>query len=119
MANPNIVNVANILGKTAVLNVTTTPTNIVINESSSGTVFKINNLIISNINGTNPADISASFFRGGVEYKVAHTIVVPADATLVVLDKGTSLYLEEGDAIRITGSANSVLQAVCSYEVIS
>ena len=119
MANPNIVNVTSILGKTAVLAVTTTPTDIVSNGAGSNTVLKINNLIVSNIDGSAAADITASLFRGSVEYKVSHIISVPANATLVVLDKGTSLYLEEGDTLRLTASANSDLQAVCSYEVIS
>lgn len=119
MANPNIVNVTSILGKTAVLAVTTTPTDIVDNNAGSNTVVKINNLIVSNVDGSTAADITASVYRGSVEYKVAHTLVVPADASLVVLDKATSLYLEEGDTLRLTASANSDLQAVCSYEVIS
>jgi hypothetical protein len=119
MANPNIVNVTNIFGKTSVLNVTTTPTDIVVNGATSNTIIKINNLIVSNIDGSTPADITASLFRGSVEYKVAHTVSVPADSTLLVLEKGTSIYLEEGDSLRLTASANSDLQAVCSYEVIS
>jgi len=119
MANPNIVNVTSILGKTAVLAVTTTPTDIVVNNSSSNTIVKINNLVVANIDGSNAAEITASIFRGSVEYKVAHTIFVPADASLVVIDKSTSLYLEEGDSLRLTASASNDLQAVCSYEVIS
>jgi hypothetical protein len=119
MANPNIVNVSSILGKTAVLAVSTTPTDIVVNDGSSGTIVKINSLIVSNVDGTSAADVTASLYRSTTEYKVANTIVVPADASLVVLDKGTSIYLEEGDSLRLTASANSDLQAVCSYEVIS
>jgi hypothetical protein len=30
-----------------------------------------------------------------------------------------SIYLEEGDDLRLTASANSDLEAVCSYEEIS
>jgi hypothetical protein len=118
MAAPNIVNVTTITGKTAVLAVTTSATNIVENAGSSGTVVKINNLIISNIDGAAAADITASLYRSTTEYKIAHTISVPADATLIVLDKATSIYLEEGDSLRLTASANSDLQAVCSYEII-
>lgn len=119
MAAPNIVNVSTIFGKTAVANVTTDATNIITNSASSGKVFKVNSLIISNIDGTSPADITASLYRSNIEYKVAHTVLVPADATLVVLSKDTVMYLEEGDSIRITASANADLQAVCSYEEIS
>ena len=50
---------------------------------------------------------------------LAHTVSVPADASLVVLSKDTALYLEENDTIRLTASANGDLQAICSYEEIS
>lgn len=119
MANPNIVNVANIYGRTAVQNVTTSATAIVTNSAGSNYVFKINSLIISNINGATAADITAEVLRGGVAYRIAFTVSVPADSTLVVISKDTSVYLEEGDSLRLTASSNSILQAVCSYEEIS
>lgn len=119
MAAPNIVNVSNILGKTSVLDVTTTITSMVSNSAASGKVFKINSLIVSNIDGTNAADISVEVFRSSVSYKLASTITIPADATLVVISKDTGLYLEEGDSIRCLASANGDLQAICSYEEIS
>jgi hypothetical protein len=117
MAAPNIVSVATITGKTAVLVVTTTATAIVTNSASSGKVFKINALYISNIDGTTSADINVDIFRSSVAYSIAKTIVVPADASLDVLSK--SIYLEEGDTLRLTASANTRLQGVCSYEEIS
>ena len=119
MAAPNIVNVATIIGKTSVLNVTTSAANVVVNAASSGKVFKINNLLVSNIDGTNAADITAVVLRASVGYALASTITVPADASLVVLSKETAIYLEEGDAISLTASATGDLQAVCSYEEIS
>lgn len=119
MAAPNIVEVTTIRGNTGVLAVTTTPTDIVLNNASSGKVYKVNTLIISNVDGTNAADITASLYRSTVEYKIASTISIPPDATLVVLSKETALYLEEGDSIRLTASADNDLQAICSYEEIS
>jgi hypothetical protein len=119
MAAPNIVGVTTITGKTNTQAVTTTPTDIIANGAGSGTVVKINMLNIANINGTNAATITASVFRSSTEFKLAHVISVPAAASLVVLDKTTQIYLEEGDSLRLTASANSYLQAVCSYEVIS
>jgi uncharacterized protein YajQ (UPF0234 family) len=119
MAAPNIVNVADILGKTSVLDVTTTITAIVENSAASGEVYKINSLIVSNIDGTNACDVTVDLFRSSTSYKLASTITIPADATLVVISKETSIYLEEGDSLRVQASANSDLQAVSSYEVIS
>lgn len=119
MAAPNIVNVANILGKTSILDVTTTITAIVTNSAASGEVYKVNSLIVSNIDGVNIADVTVDIFRGSTSYKLASTITIPADATLVVLSKETAIYLEEGDSLRVQASADGDLQAICSYEVIS
>jgi len=120
MANPNIVNVSTILGKVAGLAVTTSVTAIVTNSNGSNKIFKINSLIISNVDGTNAADITAEVYKNqSTSFYLAYTISVPADATLVVISKDTSIYLEENDSIRLTASANSDLQAICSYEEIS
>lgn len=117
MANPNIVNVTAIYGKTAVLAVTTTATAIVTNSAASNKVFKVNALYVSNVDGTNNAEITVDVFRSSVAYRIAYTIVVPADATLDVISN--PIYLEEGDSLRLTANANSDLEAVCSYEDIS
>jgi hypothetical protein len=117
MAAPNIVNVVTITGKTAVMAVTTSATAIVTNSAASGKVFKVNALYVSNVDGTNVADINVDIFRSSTAYHIGKTISVPADATLDVINK--SFYLEEGDALRLTASANSDLEAVCSYEEIS
>jgi hypothetical protein len=119
MAAPNIVNVTTILGKTAVQAVGTSATAIVENTAASNKVFKINSLIISNIDGVNPADITVSVVRSSTSYALASTITIPADATLVVISKDTSIYLEESDSITLLASAAGDLQAVCSYEEIS
>lgn len=117
MAAPNIVNVATITGKTSVLAVTTSATAIVTNSGSSGQVYKINALYVSNVDGTNNADLNVDLYRSSTAYHIAKTVNVPADATLDVISK--SIYLEEGDSLRLTASANSDLEAVCSYEIIA
>jgi hypothetical protein len=119
MANPNIVNVTDIRGKTAVQAVTTSATAIVENTAGSNKVFKINSLTVANIDGVNSADVTVDHLRGGTARRIAFTIAVPADSTLVVISKDTSIYLEEGDSLRCTASANGDLEAVCSYEEIS
>ena len=120
MANPNIVNVSNILGKTVGVAATTTMTALVTNSASSGSIYKINSLIVSNVDGTNAADVTVEFYDNQSNaVKLVSTVTVPADATLVVISKETSIYLEENDSIRIQASADGDLQAVCSYEIIS
>ena len=117
MAAPNIVNVTTITGKTSVLAVTTSATAIVTNSGSSGQVYKINALYVSNVDGTNNADLNVDLYRSSTAYHIAKTVNVPADATLDVISK--SIYLEEGDSLRLTANANSDLEAVCRYEIIS
>ena len=120
MANPNIVNVSTILGKTVGLAVSTTTSAIVTNSSGSNKIFKINSLIISNIDGAASADITVEVFKNqSTNYYLAYTISVPADATLVVISKDTAIYLEENDSIRVLASAAGDLHAICSYEEIS
>jgi hypothetical protein len=117
MAAPNIVNVTTITGKTAVQAVGTSATAIVTNSSGSNKVFKVNALYVSNVDGTNNADITVDLFRSSTAYRIAFTVVVPADAVLDVISK--AVYLEEGDSLRLTANAANDLEAVCSYEEIS
>ena len=118
MAAPNVVLTNSMTGKTDVLSVTTTATAITSNAAASDKVYKINSLVISNIDGTNAADITVDFFRASTAYRIASTITVPADASLVVISKEIGLYLEEGDSLRLTASANGDLQGICSYEIL-
>lgn len=117
MAAPNIVNVSDIRGKCNVANVTTSFANLVVNEASSGKVFKINALYVSNVDGTSPTNVSIGLVRTGYSYAIANTIIVPADSTLDVLSK--SIYLEEGDYIQINAEADNQAHAVCSFEELS
>ena len=117
MAAPNIVNVATIIGKTAVQAIGTSPTAIVSNSAASGKVFKVNALYVANVDGTSAADLTVDIFRSATPYRIASTVSVPADSTLDVISK--AIYLEEGDSIRLTASATNDLEAVCSYEEIS
>ena len=118
MAAPNIVNVSSIYGKTLTQAITTSATAIVTNPGASNKVYKINSLVIANVNGTAAADVTVDHYRGTTATRLAYTVSVPNDATLVVLSKDTAIYLEEGDAIRLTASVNSYLEGVCSYEEI-
>jgi hypothetical protein len=124
MAAPNVVNVATITGKTSVVDLSTTSATLVVeNPASSNKVFKINSLYVSNVDGSAAAEITISLYSedniGGTATEICKTVVVPADATLVVIDKNSSIYLEEDKSIGATASAANDLKVVCSYEEIS
>lgn len=118
MANPNIINVANIQPITVVANVSTTSANLITNSAASNKVFKINSLVVANIN-TASANVTVNLNRSSVDYAIGKTISVPSQASVVIVSKDSSIYLQEGDVVNIVASANSYLQTICSYDDIS
>lgn len=130
MANPNIVNVSAIYGNTTYYTPSgTTAVVLLANAASSGKVYKINQIMVANIdtsavNATvsiysNGAVAQGSAPSGGTAYPIASTIAVPANASLIVSDKTTMFYLQEGTSISITSSTASKLTFTVSYEDIS
>jgi hypothetical protein len=124
MAAPNIVNVTAIYGENASVSLTTTnATSIVSNAAASGKVYKINTIMVANVDGTNAADITINKYSaaalGGSAFPIASTISVPADATLIVLDKTTAIYLKENESIGATAGTASDLVVTASWEEIN
>ena len=123
MANPNIVNVTSIIGNSLTVAVGTSATQLASNAASSGKVFKINSILIANIDGTASADVTVNIYSaaalGGTGLAIASTIAVPADASLIVIDKTTSFYLLENQSIGAIASATGDLVATISFEEIT
>ena len=119
MANPNIVNVTSILGKTVSVALTTSEQVIVTNSASSNKIFKVNVIMAANIDGATSADVTVRLHNGTSSFPIAHTLLVPADATLLVSDKSTCFYLEENWSIRALASAAGDIQLTVSYEEIA
>lgn len=122
MAAPNIVTTTTVIGKSVGVGINTTNNvGILTNSASSNKVFKINTIRASNIDGVSSADISVGFCTVGsatTQY-LARTIAVPADASLVVVDKTSSFYLEENQNIVVQASAAGDIDMFVSYEDIS
>lgn len=119
MAAPNIAQLTTITGKTDLADLTTGGVTITSNSASSGAVYKINSIIVANIDGTNDATVTVNVVRGGTTAALASTVTVPANSTLVVGSKDMGIYLEEDDLLQGIASADGDLQAVCSYEIIT
>jgi len=56
---------------------------------------------------------------GGTAYPVVSTVSVPANASLIVADKTTNIYLMEGTSISVTSGTASGITYSVSYELIS
>ena len=124
MSAPNIVNVATITAKTATALLTgTSAVNAVNIPASSGKVMKVNSLVVANVDGTSAASITVGIYPqddiGGTPVLLASTISVPADASLIVIDKNMGLYLEEDTSIGVTASAANDLACTITYEELS
>ena len=127
MAAPNIVNVTSIIGESQAFELGTTVTTELLHVAS-GKLVKINRISVANIDGTNAADVTVAVDKAtrtsaatgssvtGATFKIASTVSVPADATLVVLD--TPIYLMEGDVLKGGAGAASDLDLFVSYESI-
>jgi hypothetical protein len=124
MANPNIVNVTAIYGNTTYVALSTTSaTTLLSNAASSGKVFKVDDIVVSNVNGSTAATVTVSVNSaaagGGTAYRLAYNISVPAGASLIVTDKSTAFYLMENQSVVITAGTANYLEAVLSYEDIN
>ena len=131
MANPNIVSVTKIYGTTTYFTPTgTTAVVLLANAASSGKVYKINQIVAANVNGSAAVDATVSIYTNGAvaqgsapssgtAYPIVSTVSVPADASLIVADKTTAIYLMEGTSITVTSGTASGITYSISYEVIS
>ena len=124
MSAPNMINATSVYAKTT----GNTPAGIsaevlLANSAASGKVLKINTITAANVDGTNAYAATVAYNTlangAGTSYPVASTISVPANATLIILDKSNALYLEEDKSIVVTAGGASKISFVVSYEEIS
>ena len=131
MANPNITAVASIYGTTTYYTPSGTSAVVLLpNAAASGQVFKINQIVASNVNGSSAVNATVAIYSngavaqgsapaGGTAYPIVSTVSVPASASLVVVDKTTAIYLMEGHSISITSGTASGITYTISYEIIT
>lgn len=131
MAAPNILNLNTATGKTTYLTPGGTSALVLLrNAASSNTVLKVNQIVVSNITAATAINCTVAVYSngsvaqgsapsGGTAYPIASTIAVPAQASLIVVDKTTQVYLEENTSISVTSGSASNLVFTVSYEELS
>lgn len=119
MALPNLNRPTKVEGKNATLAVTDSATAIVSNATSSGKTVRVTSLYVANVDGVNDASVTVDVYDGTTARYLAKTVAVPADSTLTVITRDDLLYLNEGDSLRLSASANNDLESIVSYEEIS
>lgn len=123
MANPNIINATTIYGDNVSVSLTTTSaTSILSNAASSGKVYKIESLVVANTTAS-AANITINLYSaaalGGTAFPICSTVSVPANASLIVIDKTTMIYVKENQSVGATAGTSSALVVTASWEDIS
>jgi hypothetical protein len=124
MANPNIVNVTDIKGENSLtlLN-STSAISIVSNASASNKVYKINSLVVANANTTINYTVSVRLYSaaalGGSAFPIVSTLSIPANSSVIVIDKNSGVYLKENQSIGAQASTSNQLTVTASWEEIN
>jgi hypothetical protein len=124
MSNPNLASASSVFVGNALIRLTSTSaTQVVSNAASSGKAYLIDSLIVSNVDGTNAAEITIDLFASatntGTATKIANTVTVPADATLIVISKENPISLMEAQSIYATASATDDLHVIASWKELA
>lgn len=123
MAAPNLINPGTITGKTTYLTLAnTTETDLLVNAASSNKALRVTAIYAANIDGVVSVDCTLRIYNaasGGTGFPLAHTITVPADATVVLIGKDAPIWLEENQRLTVQASAGNDLTVVCSYEDVA
>jgi hypothetical protein len=123
MANPNIVNVTSIYGNTSYLIPSTTAaTTWTALTPAVGTVNKIDSIVASNVTASAvfvTVSINSATGGGGTAYRIAYQINVPSNASLIIVDKTTALYVGESQSIVVSVGSSSAIELTAAYEAIT
>jgi hypothetical protein len=131
MANPNLLAATTASGTTTYYTPGgTTAVVLLANAAASGQVYKINQIVCANVNGSSAVNATVSIYTngavaqgsapsGGTAYPIISTIAVPASASVIAVDKTTAIYLMEGTSISVTSGTASGITYTISYEVLS
>jgi len=131
MSNPNLAALTTLTGNTTYYTPSGTSAVVLLaNASGSNTVYRIDQIVAANVNGSTAVNATVSIYTngavaqgsapsGGTAYPVVSTVSVPANASLIVTDKTTAIYLTEGTSITVTSGTASGITYSISYEAIS
>jgi hypothetical protein len=114
----NLANTVTITAKTALVNVTTVSANVLSNATSSGQIHKINTIMFNNYSA-NTATANVTINRSTGDFYIARLVTIPANSILTVIAKDNAIYLEEGDTLQASVSANSSLHLISGFELLS
>ena len=131
MTTVNIAAATSIIGTTTYLTPSATTAVVLLNNTAtSAAVYKINQIVAANVNGSASVNTTVSIYSNGAQtqgnapssgtaYPIISVASVPQNASLIVADKTTAIYLMEGQSITVTSGTASGITYSISYEIIS
>jgi predicted membrane protein len=123
MATPNIVGVSDIRGNTVYLiPSTTSPTVWTGLTPATNVVNKVGNITATNVTASAVAvtvSINSATAGGGTAYRLCYQIAIPANASLIIVDKTTGFYVNDAQSVVVTSGVANALEFVATYEAIT
>jgi hypothetical protein len=134
MANPNIAALTTIKGQTAYVVPLTTGANTAWQYDgttslpgltpAAGTVNRVTGIVVANqagvaANCTVAIGNNPTFGSSTVISYLAYLVTVPAQSSLVVLDKTTDVYITENQSMAVNSGAANALTYTVTFEAIS
>ena len=130
MASPNIVGVTAIRAYTSQFTPSTTSATLWSTSNGASLnivpatdiVHKIGFLSAANVTNaaaTITVAINNAANSSGTSTRLVYQVVVPAGATLVILDKITPVYLTDTQSLIVTSGTASAIELVAAFEAIS
>lgn len=92
---------------------------IVSNAAASGLMIRVTGLYAANTSGsavTVTVNVYSAAALGGTAFSIASAVSIPANSTLVVIDKTAPIELVENTSLGFSSGTSSNLTVNCNYE---
>jgi hypothetical protein len=87
--------------------------------TGSGAAKKLSSIIASNASVVE-VSIKLTIARGAAETTLVAPTIVEASSSVILLDRDTPIYLEDGDSLKAyTITTGATAEVICSYEEVT
>jgi len=119
MANPNLASATNIYGGSITTTVSTSSGTIVSNAASSGKMYKVHTLFVTNTDGSATPYVTVTIGTTTTQLNLAYQLNVPPDSVIVLIGRDNPVYLKEARLIKALASATGDVTLTCCWDEIS
>jgi hypothetical protein len=118
MAELNYFNLSNVFGKLAVADITTVNKTILSNSINSNCLIRLNTILLCNVSNSTNGFANVSITSASNTRVVSVLRKIQNNTTEKLIKRDTAFYMQEGDSLIMQANANSILQAIVSYEIL-